>query len=319
MTRSPRVSIVLATHNQDHWLARTLASVQAQTWSDWELLLVDDGSTDDTSALIARHADDPRIRVFTTPHRERCVARNRGLSAARGELIAFLDGDDLWHPTKLARQVAGLDANPHAGWCYTVARFIDAHARALPIRKPPQALSGDVFGALLRANFIILASVMARRTLLAGVGGFDERLPALGCEDWDLWLRCARQAPVHAIDDELTGYRRHSGNTGGGQLLQSGLAVLDKHYSAPETSTATGLSHAAARARLLWYHAGAAVEGADPHAKRLAWRAFRESPSQAVSRPALGAMLRYALPAAVQTQVFGARALTTTWPGDGSP
>ena len=301
MPPTPRVSIVLATYNQAAWLARTIASVRAQTYQDWELLIADDGSTDDTAAVVAQVAGDARVRHLPGPRRERCVARNRAIAAARGELIAFLDGDDRWHPSKLARQVTSLDIDPTASWCATVARFIDADDRPLPIRKPPRPIDGEVFSRLMRANCLILASVVVRRAMLDSVGGFDETLPVLGCEDWDLWLRVARRAPLRMLGDELTYYRRHPDNTTNESLLASGLAVIDQQYRDPETARAAKLSRASARARLLWHHANAATERSRRSAAALCWRAFREAPQHSWSRPAAGAIARLCTPVFIHT------------------
>jgi glycosyltransferase involved in cell wall biosynthesis len=288
---------VLATRDQARWLPETLASVRAQTFDDWELVLVDDGSTDDTAAIAAAAASaDARVRVLSGPRRERAVARNRGLAEAAGELVAFLDGDDLWRPEKLARQVAALDADRDAALCYTIARYVDADGRALPIRRPPRPLAGHVFPALMRANPMILASVVARRSVLDGVRGFDETLAPLGCEDWDLWLRIARTCRIAVVDEELTRYRRHDGNTGWAQVLASGLAVVDKHYADPSTARAAGLGRRSARARLLWYHAGAVARSSRGDALRLAWRALATAPATIVHRPALGALAALASP-----------------------
>ena len=156
-----------------------------------------------------------------------------------GDLVAFL-ADDRWLPEKLARQVAALAAAPDAGLCYTIARFVDADDRPLPLRQPPRAIEGNLFSALMRGNLIIIASVVARRRCLDEVGGFDETLPVYGCEDWDVWLRIARRHPVAVVDDELTLYRVHAGNTPVGSLLASGLAVLDRRYAEPGTAEAAG-------------------------------------------------------------------------------
>jgi glycosyltransferase involved in cell wall biosynthesis len=289
------VSIVLATYNQARWLTGAIATVQAQTFADWELLVADDGSTDDTATIAARHAADPRIRLLPGPHAERCVARNRALAAARGELVAFLDTDDRWHPEKLGQQVAALAARPEAGLCYTIARFVDVEDRPLPIRKPLAARDGDVFPALVRGNLIILASVVARRAAVLEAGGFDETLPEYGCEDWDLWLRLARRRPVAVVNEELTHYR-HPGSTGPAQLLESGLAVLERRYADPGTAHAAGLSLAAARARLRWYLAGAVAAERRAAALPLVLAALREAPATALARPALGALAALLLP-----------------------
>jgi glycosyltransferase involved in cell wall biosynthesis len=296
----PRVSIVLAAHDQAPWIGATIASVRAQTFGDWELVVVDDGSTDETAAVVAGAATgDARIRVVTGPRRERAAARNRGIAATTGPLLAFLDGDDLWLPEKLAHQVSALDAAPAAALCYTIARYVDDHDRPLAVRRPPKPVAGAIFPALMRANLMILSSVVLRRSALDPTGlAFDERLPVLGCEDWDLWLRIARQSPVVVVPEELTRYRRHDGNTASARLLASGLLVAGKHYRDPATAAAARLSLNGAFARLYWYHAGAA--GGRARALRLAWRALRSSPASLLSRPALGAIATIALPHAAR-------------------
>jgi len=298
MSAAPRVSIVLATHDQARWLPATLASIQAQTLGEWELLLVNDGSTDDTAAIAARATADPRVRDLPTPHRERCAARNHGIAAGSGDLVAFIDGDDLWQPEKLERQVARLEATPDAALCYTVARYVDADGRPLPIRRPTVPVEGAIFPALVRANRMILSSVVVRRTVLDRVGGFDETLPALGCEDWDLWLRIARHHAVTLVPDELTAYRVHAANTPHAAVLASGVAVVRKLYRDPDVLGAARLSEAGALASLHWYHASAARAGGRGPALRLAGRAFASAPGSLLTRPALGALARIVLPRA---------------------
>ena len=296
----PAVSIVLATHDDARWLDGAIASVRRQTLADWELLVADDGSSDGTRSVVARHADDGRIHYLPGPHLERAAARNRGLAAAQSELIAFLDADDRWQPEKLARQVAALATAPDVGLCYTAARFIDAADVPLDIRKPPRAVAGHVFPALMRGNFIILASVVARRRCLAEAGGFDETLPVYACEDWDLWLRIARRHPLAIVDEELTLYRRHDGNTGAEALLRGGLAVIDRRYADPDTQAAAQLSRAAARARLRWYLAGEVAATDRGRALPLVLEALREAPATVLARPALGALAALLLPRAAE-------------------
>ncbi len=291
----PTVSVVLATRNQGRWLPETLASVRAQTFDDWELLVADDGSTDDTAAVVAA-IDDSRIHWLPGRTAERSAARNRALAAAKGRYVAFLDGDDCWHPDKLARQVAALDAAPDAALCYTIARYVDASGAPLSHRKPDVPPTGRVFPRLVRGNCIILASVMAPRERVAAAGGFDETLPVFGAEDWGLWLRLARRAPVVAIAEELTFYRRHTGNTAWQHILRSGLAMLDRLYADPAVAAEAGLPHAAARARHLWYHATIAAAEGRAAGFALAAKALRESPATALSRPALGTVAALVLP-----------------------
>lgn len=292
----PAVSVVIAAHDQGAFLRDALASVVGQTFADWECVVVDDASTDDTPQVVAAHRGDARVRYVRTERIERAAARNRGVAETSGPLVAFLDADDRWHPEKLARQVAALAEAPEVGFCYTVARFVDTVGRPLAVRKPPRVVAGRVFPEMMRANFVILASVVARRHCLDAVGAFDPTLPVLGCEDWDLWLRLARRWPVAAVDAELTFYRRHGANTDWAQVMASGLAVVDRHYALPGTGDAARLSHRAARARVRWYHAGA-LEGGRAQAAATALRALVEAPETATSRPALGALAALCLPA----------------------
>jgi len=296
----PAVSVVLATYNQAHWLGETIESVRAQTFADWELVVADDGSTDDTADVLARFASDQRIRCVAGAHAERAAARNRGIAASTGELVAFLDADDTWHPEKLARQVAVLAAAPEAGACYAVARFVDGAGRPLDVRKPPHALSGLIFSRLVRGNFIILASMMVRRRSLEAVGVFDATLPVFGCEDWDLWLRLARRYAIVGIDEELVRYRVHDANTRPEQVMASGLAVLDRLYADPAVAREAGIGLAAARARHMWYHASILAAHDRGTALPLVGRALREHPPTLFSRPAAGALAAVGLPRAVE-------------------
>ena len=293
----PEVSVVLATHDQARWLDEAIAGVRAQTLDDWELLLVDDGSTDDTPAIVARHAAaDARIRAFAGPRVERCRARNRGLAEARAPLVAFLDGDDAWAPAKLARQVAAMAAAPDAALCYTTTRVVDADGRPLPERKPKRPLGPDAFATLARGNVIILSSVMARRDAVLRAGGFDPALASLGCEDWNLWLTLARAARVGGGDAELTRYRRHGTNTPRANILAGALRVIDAQWADPETARRTGLSRAAARALHLWWHAAALALTDRRAALAVVRRALAEAPGTVSSRPALHALSALVVP-----------------------
>jgi glycosyltransferase involved in cell wall biosynthesis len=293
------VSIVVAAYNQAPLLAQAIDSVRAQTFADWELVVVDDGSTDDTPEVVARRADDPRIVYVRQARAERCVARNRGIAASTGRLVAFLDADDLWRPEKLARQVAALAAEPAAGLCYTIARFVDAAGRPLPIRKPARPLAGDAFACLMRGNVLILASVVVRRACLDEAGGFDPALARYGCEDWDLWLGIARRHPVAVVDEELTLYRRHDANTGWERVLAGALMVVDRWYADAETAARAGVSHRTVRALQLWLNAASLAGENRAAAARLAARALRESPASALGRSALATAAGLALPRAL--------------------
>ena len=195
---SPRVSVIIPTYNRSWCLSEAIDSVLSQTFQDMELIVVDDGSTDQTPALLSRYAD--RLRVLRQTNRGVSAARNHGIQAAGGELIALLDSDDTWQPDKLARQVAFFDTHPDALICQTEEIWIRRGMRVNPKhrhRKP----SGWIFEASLALCLVSPSAVMMRRELLQEMGGFDESLPA--CEDYDLWLRVSLRYPIHLIDAAL--------------------------------------------------------------------------------------------------------------------
>ena len=198
MTQSVRVSVVVPTFNRAWALAGAVDSVLAQTSSDFELIVVDDGSTDGTEALLAAYGN--RIRVLCQSNAGVSAARNAGIVAARGELIAFLDSDDRWLPEKLAVQKSFFDAWPEALICQTEELWVRNGVRVNP-RRRHQKLSGDIFLPSLELCLVSPSAVMMRRQLFDRVGLFDETLPA--CEDYDLWLRAGCRFPIHLIDQPL--------------------------------------------------------------------------------------------------------------------
>jgi glycosyltransferase involved in cell wall biosynthesis len=193
--RVPAFSVVIPAYNTAKTIDLALESVLAQSVSSFEVLVVDDGSTDDTPAHIERFRD-PRLSVLQLDHRGAAAARNAGLSAARGPLVAFLDSDDLWLPNYLEEMGRALAAVPDAGFAFTDAWVIDATGRR--VRKTsvvrsrlvdaPPVEPASFFLRLLEENFVY-TSACVRREVLEAVGGFDERLTA-GI-DYELWLRVA--------------------------------------------------------------------------------------------------------------------------------
>jgi glycosyltransferase involved in cell wall biosynthesis len=196
--RPPRVSVIIPTYNRSWCLSEAIDSVLSQTFRDMELIVVDDGSTDETPALLSRYGD--RLRCLRQANQGVSAARNNGFQAADGALIAFLDSDDLWQPDKLTRQVAFFDRQPEAQICQTEETWIRRGVRVNPRhrhRKP----SGWIFEPSLALCLVSPSAVMMRRELLEEMGGFDESLPA--CEDYDLWLRVSLRYPIHLIDEAL--------------------------------------------------------------------------------------------------------------------
>ena len=224
-----RVSVIIPCYNAARFIGETLQSVLSQTHVDTWAIVVDDRSTDGTADIAERFG--PRVRVIRQ-HQQGGVsaARNAALAIADGEAIAFLDGDDRWHPEKIARQVAYLEAHPECGVVHTAVRHIndagDEIARpggAIPWR----IASGNCLGDLLMHNTITTSTVLIRRTTL-GADRFPEDL-RMG-EDWDLWLRLAARTGFGYLSDPLTDYRIHDSNVTRNleRVLTARLEVIDR-------------------------------------------------------------------------------------------
>lgn len=193
------VSVIIPTFNRREFVREAVASVLAQRLAASEIVVVDDGSTDGTAEALTRTFGDG-IRVVCTANRGVAAARNAGVARSCGDLIAFLDSDDLWLPDKLSTQAAFVRESPEAEICQTGEIWIRNGVRVNPCahhRKP----SGDVFVPSLRRCLVSPSAVLLRRSLFEHVGGFDESLPA--CEDYDLWLRIAADTPVWCVPAAL--------------------------------------------------------------------------------------------------------------------
>lgn len=210
------VSVIMPTFNRLQFLPAAVASLFAQTFRDWELIIADDGSEAATQVYLRTLQARPSVQVISLPHSGRpATARNAALRAARGEYVAFLDSDDLWLPKKLALQLESLRRHPQRHWGYTSFGVVDAVGR--PQRRHAAAgramLSGWILEALLRGRIVIaLPSVVVRRELLERCGAFDERLTQ--CEDDELWLRLATHSEIDALEEPLTLIRRHRQHCG---------------------------------------------------------------------------------------------------------
>ncbi len=214
----PRVSVIVPTYNRHQFLGQTLDSVLAQTYSHFELIVVDDGSDDPTPDLLAAYGRD--IQVIRQSHQGVSSARNTGIQAAQSEWIALLDSDDYWLPQKLESQIAHFKAHPDALICQTEEIWIRNGTRVNPKRRH-QKFSGMIFEKCLPLCLVSPSAVMLHKTLFDEVGLFDENLPA--CEDYDLWLRMTWKYPVHLIDTPLIVKR------GGHADQLSRMAELDKY------------------------------------------------------------------------------------------
>ncbi len=215
---SPLVSVIVPTYNRAHMLQEAIDSVLAQTYPHFELLVVDDGSTDGTQKLLRSYGH--RINAIYQENAGVSAARNRGIRSASGEMIALLDSDDYWMPGKLTAQVDLFMNTPQAVICQTEEIWIRNGVRVNP-KQRHKKISGMIFEASLPLCLISPSAVMMRTSLLDEVGLFDEMMPA--CEDYDLWLRITCKYPTHLIPRHLIVKR------GGHDDQLSRMPELDKY------------------------------------------------------------------------------------------
>lgn len=209
----PRVSVLLTCYDHLAYLPDAWESIFAQTYRDFEVIALDDGSADGTRDWLREREDQARI-LFNEKNLGTYATLNRGLGAASGEFIAILNDDDVWRPTKLERQIELLDRFPRVGLVHTDGFFIDAHGERLegsPLGfEFPRTETGDVFLDLAYQNKIIASAALVRRDCFDALGGFDETY--FGSGDWQMWLRIAERWEVGYVAEPLTLYRVHGAN-----------------------------------------------------------------------------------------------------------
>ena len=205
----PRVTVVIATYNYGQYLAGAVESVLAQSFDDYEVVVVDDGSTDDTDTVIEPFLSHPKITLLRTDHLGQPAAKNAGIRRASGDLIAFLDADDLWLPDKLSKQTALFDRNPELGVAYTRRYWMNEHGERFE-KAEATMHRGQVLGKMFQTNFVCFSSCMVHRRVFDRVGTFDEQIPL--AIDYDLWLRVARFYDFDYVDEPLVEYRTGHSN-----------------------------------------------------------------------------------------------------------
>ncbi|NNL76184.1 MAG: glycosyltransferase [Desulfobacterales bacterium] len=194
----PLVSVIIPTYNRGWIIREAIDSVLDQEFKDYELIVVDDGSTDDTLEILDSYGKD--INIWRQPNKGVSAARNMGIAEAAGQLVAFLDSDDLWLPRKLSRQVDFFNTNPGTMVNQTEEMWFRNGIR-VNSKKRHRKHSGMIFERSLDLCLVSPSAVMIRKTLFETVGLFDENLPA--CEDYDLWLRISCCYPIYLIDVPL--------------------------------------------------------------------------------------------------------------------
>lgn len=205
----PRISVVIPTYNRQELLIEAIGSVLAQTYQDFEIIVVDDGSTDNTEEKIQPYLS--RVRYIKQRNQGVAAARNAGIRHAKGEYLCFLDSDDIWLPEKLSTQIAFADKHPQYGLIATEIQGIDDSKKKVGTNKAAKYTirNGNVADDLLFGNWIQTSTVMVPSRCLEAVGCFDEDVGQFG-EDWLMWMRIAVRYPVYFLPEALILYRYHS-------------------------------------------------------------------------------------------------------------
>lgn len=226
----PLVSVVIPTYRHREFVLETLNSVWAQTFKDYEVIVVNDGSPDDTAEVLRPLREAGRIRYLEQPNAGQAAARNRGLAEARGEFIAFLDDDDLWPPEKLQWQVAGLRQAPELG-CLGGTCLKFEVAPPVPVPQGQGRMSIDYESLFDGSPFISPGQVLIRKCSLQVVGGFDENV--WGADDLDLYMRLSRISGMVRQDRVALYYRLHPGNASKQleRMLLNCKKVVHKHLA----------------------------------------------------------------------------------------
>ena len=246
----PRVSIVIPAYNPGHYLDLAIQSVVAQTFTDWELIVVDDGSAEDLSYIGEKYS---AVKMIRQSNQGASVARNAGILASSGRLIAFLDSDDLWEPTKLEHQITLMNANPNAGLCHTSFQIINAQGA---VTGPGFQGYDKDYNELLMGCGICASTVIVRRECLAASGLFDPFCPPV--EDYDLWLKLSRYYSICRVESNQAFYRIHSQNISGNyaKMLRKQTEILNHHILLAKSQNDRGTLQAAykgkQRARALY-------------------------------------------------------------------
>ena len=249
------VSVVIAAYDAGELILATLASIRSQTHAAREIIVVDDGSPDNTAELVRSLGSD--VGYIRQDHIGQPAARNAGIRAATGHLIAFCDADDIWKPRKLEAQVGTLHSQGCA-WVACDADWMDYDGNPIEVSMPPMR-QGDVLEPLLLGNFIKSATPLVRRDVFQEIGYFNEAPEARIGEDWDMWLRIAARYPLGVVRERLATIRLHTGSmlqrTPLGERAQGLRDVVERAVaSQPER-----LGHLKSRALASIWH-GAAVE-----------------------------------------------------------
>jgi GT2 family glycosyltransferase len=302
MTTSVRVSVIIPTYNHAAYLPAAVDSALAQTLPNVEVIVVDDGSTDETPALV-RDRWGARVRYVRQDNRGLAAARNAGIVHARGDSLIFLDADDELLPRCAEARAARLDATPALGWVFSDVLLVDeagvTRRASEAYRYDGPRLHGLLFDELLRrGNFIPIHAISFRAAVVRAAGGFDERLP--NTEDYDLLVRIARTSPTGYLEEPLGRCRVRASSMSGDRpaMAETMLAIMARlEREWPQDVRAQARAWRRRKADLALR---AAVAPSSPLSRRArlvwAWRAVRMRPLQRAAYRVIGGLLTGARP-----------------------
>ena len=230
------VSIVMPAYNAQDFIAESIDSVKAQTYANWELIIINDGSTDATGKIAEWHqSQDNRVKVIHQANKKLGAARNAGIKKATGDWIAFLDADDIWLPGKLEQQLHLAADKPDVGLIFTDGVIFYSNTEIIaPYGTVYGTFTGtEMYKLQYTGNYIPVLSVLIKREHIETLGWQDESPYLYGCEDWDYWLRlCLKNVTFYGMQEKLFRYRRHSANmSNNDSLMRSAKAnVLLKNF-----------------------------------------------------------------------------------------
>ncbi|MGB7444911.1 MAG: glycosyltransferase family A protein [Coleofasciculaceae cyanobacterium] len=230
----PKVTVVIPAYNAMRYLPETMETALSQTYTDFEVLVVNDGSTDHTAEWVSQLTDS-RVRIVSQENKGLAGARNTGVANAKGEYIAFLDADDLWELTKLEKQVRCLDENPKVGLVYTWTALADQDGKSTG-RVIKSHAEGDVWKELLEFNMVCCGSTpLIRRSCLEAVGLFAKDVTP--SDDWEMWLRLASQFHFGVVKEPLIRYRQHASNSSKKSqvMLETSRTIIERTFASAPT------------------------------------------------------------------------------------
>ncbi|MER3491205.1 MAG: glycosyl transferase family A [Mastigocladus sp. ERB_26_2] len=225
----PKVSVIIQAYNAMNYLPKILESVLKQTFTDFEVLIINDGSTDNIIEW-ASQITDPRVKLISQENQGQSAARNLGIVLARGDYLAFLDADNLWLPTKLEKQVNFLDKNPEVGLVNTWVALTDEHGKPTGTVIKTHA-EGNVWKQIIECPTVICgSSPLVRSDCFEKVGLFDKKLSVSA--DWEMWIRIASRYSFAMIKEPLVFYRQYynSQSKNCQKLLEDNSAVIEKTF-----------------------------------------------------------------------------------------